>query len=162
MFAGDAFTVTPLTDDVATIEAMLESLTTRTMPRQGSLIGPALARAKRLFSDAGATEGRVLVIADGVADRVQAVAAARDLAEGGFDVSVLGVGTPEGDVVRNSMGELVKDDRGQIVVARTDVAALSSVSAAGNGRFTMLSADDSDLAGLVGGRRELTERRHFE
>ncbi|MEO1574929.1 MAG: tetratricopeptide repeat protein, partial [Pseudomonadota bacterium] len=150
VFAGDAFTVTPLTDDVATIEAMLESLSTRTMPRQGSLVAPALIRAARLFDDAGATDGRVLLIADGVADRALAVAAAQELVERGVEVSVLGIGTPEGDVVRNSAGELIKDDRGQIVVARMDVAALSSVSVAGGGGFTMLTADDSDLAGLVG------------
>lgn len=150
VFAGDAFTVTPLTDDVATIEAMLESLSTRTMPRQGSLVAPALARAARLLNDAGAQEGRVLLIADGVADRAEAVAAAGELAQQGVVVSVLGVGTPEGDVVRNAAGELIKDGAGQIVVARTDVAALASVSAAGNGRFTMLTADDSDIAGLTG------------
>jgi Ca-activated chloride channel family protein len=149
VFAGDAFTVTPLTDDTATIEAMLESLTTQIIPRQGSLLAPALMRAGRLFDDAGATQGRVLVLADGVADRTEAVEAARQLAERGFQTSVLGVGTPEGDVVRNADGELVKDRRNQIVVARTDAAALATVSAAGDGRFTMLSADDSDLTGLL-------------
>ncbi|MFK7885836.1 MAG: VWA domain-containing protein [Gammaproteobacteria bacterium] len=154
VFAGDAFTVTPLTDDTATIEAMLESLTTQIIPRQGSLLAPALMRAGRLFDDAGATQGRVLVLADGLADRDDAAEAARQLAERGFETSVLGIGTSEGDVVRNADGELIKDSAGQIVVARTDAAALASVSAAGDGRFTMLSADDSDLTGLLASTEE--------
>ncbi|MFK8013978.1 MAG: VWA domain-containing protein [Gammaproteobacteria bacterium] len=149
VFAGDAFTVTPLTDDTGTIEAMLESLTTQIMPRQGSLVAPALTRAARLFEDAGATEGRVLLIADGVADRAAATEAAQKLKERGFDISVLGIGTPEGDVVRNAQGQLIKDDAGQIVVARTDVAALASIASAGNGRFTLLSADDTDIDALL-------------
>jgi Ca-activated chloride channel family protein len=128
---------------------MLESLTTEIMPHQGSLLAPALARAARLFDDAGATDGRVLLLTDGVADRAEAVAAARELSVRGFDISVLAVGTPEGDVVRNFSGELIKDDSGQIVVARTDVAALAAVSAAGNGRFAMLTADDTDLDALL-------------
>ncbi|MEM6639590.1 MAG: VWA domain-containing protein [Pseudomonadota bacterium] len=158
VFAGDAFTVTPLTDDTATIEAMLGSLTTRTIPRQGSLIAPALVRAGRLLDDAGARGGRVLVLTDGAADHGKAIKAAQDLAARDIRVSILGIGTPDGDVVRNTAGELVKDGRGQIVVARLDAPGLASISTAGNGRFAMLSADDADLSGLLGDvERTLTD-----
>lgn len=149
-FAGDAFTVTPLTDDTATIESLLGSLSTDIMPRQGSLITPALVRAERLLDDAGARRGRIVVIADGVADAQDAVQTSARLATRDIRVSVLGVGTEQGEVVRGSDGELVKDRRGQIVVATMDIPALAAISTAGGGAFTLLTADDTDLDAMLG------------
>ena len=148
-FAGDAFTVSPLTDDAATIGALLGALSTDIMPRQGSNLTPALAQAMRLLDQAGADTGHVLLVTDGVADRESAVRAANELASRNVQVSVLALGTPEGEVVRTSSGELVKDRSGQIVVASLDSSALSQVSAAGDGRYVTLSADDSDVDALL-------------
>ena len=57
VFAGDAFAVTPLTDDHRTIEALLASLDPEIMPVQGSEPGRALEEGAELLHRAGLSMG---------------------------------------------------------------------------------------------------------
>ena len=58
VFAGDAFAVSPLTDDGATLTAMLPALSTDLMPARGSRADLGLRRAGELFAQAGQTRAR--------------------------------------------------------------------------------------------------------
>ena len=66
VYAGDAFTVTPLTNDAATIESQLKALTTDIMPVQGNRTDTALSKAMELLRQAGASRGDILLITDEV------------------------------------------------------------------------------------------------
>ena len=94
-FAGDAFAVTPLTDDRHTIEALLATLSPQLMPVQGSEPQRALALGTEMLKRAGLTRGTLLLVTD--EDRPDRVAAAAArLHSQGLVLAVLGVGTPEG------------------------------------------------------------------
>ena len=67
-YAADAFVVTPLTEDTATINALLPSLSTEIMPSQGSQADKALSQALDLFINAGVTGGDILLVSDGFND----------------------------------------------------------------------------------------------
>ena len=64
-YAAEAFAVTPLTDDDATIKAMLPGLTTDIMPTQGSSADRALEQAYTLFEHVGIRHGSLLLMSDG-------------------------------------------------------------------------------------------------
>ncbi|NNE37980.1 MAG: VWA domain-containing protein, partial [Gammaproteobacteria bacterium] len=64
VYAGDSFTVTPLTDDAATIESQLMALTTDIIPAQGNRTDLAMSKAVELLKQAGAGQGDVLLITD--------------------------------------------------------------------------------------------------
>ena len=65
VFAGDAFPVSPLTDDIKTIEAQMKNLTPDIMPVQGGALGLAIERSMELLRQAGAKSGNILLITDG-------------------------------------------------------------------------------------------------
>ncbi|MBK5969077.1 MULTISPECIES: VWA domain-containing protein [Thiorhodovibrio] len=141
-FAGDAFTVSPLTQDAATITAMLEALQPEIMPVAGSRPDLALERAGALLEQAGAQGGEVVLISDDAGDS-RARAAAEALAAKGYRLAVIGVGTEEGAPVPG-----VRRAEGP-VMAKLDTDALRALARAGNGAYTPLTSDDRDLATVL-------------
>jgi Ca-activated chloride channel family protein len=149
-FAGDAFAVTPLTDDRNTIRALLQSLDPDLMPVQGSEPGRAIELGLELLQQAGLKRGRLLLVTD--EDRPErAMDAARQLPPQGVELAVLGLGTAAGAPVPLTGGGFLKDGRGDMVLPRLDETGLRALAAAGGGSYQRLSIDDGDLRGLLAG-----------
>lgn len=147
VFSAHAFTVTPLTTDTHTISSLVGALSTEIMPSQGSLPEAGLTKARDLLRQAGMTEGDILLVSDAdVSPR--SLDTARDLADEGFRVGVLAVGTEEGAPIRDPDGGFLKDRAGQVVVPSLNVRGLERLANAGRGRFARLAADDRDLDAL--------------
>ena len=162
VFAGDAFAVSPLTDDSATLTEMLPALSTDLMPARGSRADLGLRRAGELLAQAGQTRGEVILIADSAED-FRAVEAAAALARDGFSVSALALGTPEGAPIPLAEGGFLTDDAGRIVVPRAGTKELREVARAGGGRFAKLSGDHQDLEFLLAsGARSLPDTEESE
>jgi len=150
VYAADAFTVSPLTEDSNTIVAMDKTLTTDLMPAQGSKPEKALRLATKLLRQDGVSHGDILLITDGV-NSTQVQSLARQVTSQGHRLFVLGVGTKEGAPINIAGGGFVKDRSGNIVIARLDPVALEKVAQAGGGRFHLLTTDDSDLTYIFAG-----------
>lgn len=144
VYAGDAFTVTPLTDDGETIRAQLGALSTAIMPAQGNRAELALQQAEKLLRQAGLRSGHMLLISDGVEGDAAQKAASHALGQG-YSVSALGVGTAQGAPVVMPGGGFYKDSSGGIVLPKLDSAALQAVATAGGGRYLPVANDDSDV-----------------
>lgn len=142
VYSGDAFTVTPLTTDTATINSQLEALTTDIMPSPGSNTSIAIKKAVDLLQQAGLAQGHILLVTDG-ADR-DAIAHASNIL-GDYRLSILAVGTPEGAPIPQPGGGFLKDGQGNIVVAKLNVPELSELAATGHGIFQRLTANDDDV-----------------
>ena len=78
VYAGDAFAVTPITDDSATIAAQLSALSPAMMPSLGHRADLGLQTAGRLLKQAGLKSGDVLLITSGEGSH-EAEKAAADL-----------------------------------------------------------------------------------
>ncbi|HYE36725.1 VWA domain-containing protein [Methylocaldum sp.] len=149
VYAGDAFTVTPLTNDSATITAQLSALSTGLMPVQGARLDLALESAARLLRQAGSRSGDILLVTAG--DRAaEAENEVRRLKADGYRVSVLGAGTEEGAPIPLPEGGFLKDEKGGIVIPRLDGDALQKLARAGGGVYRNLTATSSDLDALLG------------
>lgn len=145
VYAADAFTVTPLTNDVDTILAMLPVLETRLMPAQGTRADRALERALELFANSGLTQGDLLLVTDGVDDdEVKAIESLLDQ-HPDLRLSVLAIGTPEGGPVPLSSGDFLKNRDGDIVIVKMNATALQRLAERGGGAYASLSADDLDV-----------------
>ena len=137
-YAGEPFTVAPLTDDAANVALFLDALDPAIMPVQGSDARRAILWSEGLLRNAGFDRGQILVLtdhADPAAD-----GAARRALDAGFSVSVLGLGTPAGAAYRQADGQFGR--------AQLDAASLQRLAAAGGGRFQVLRSDDADLRAL--------------
>lgn len=154
VFAGDAFTVTPLTRDVDTIRALLKSLDPGLMPVQGSRADLGLQRAGELLKQAGLTNGQILLLADGV-DGDKAREAAEDLRRQGYRVSVLGVGTQNPEPLTDAQGRLLRTPDGQIILPALESRALKTVAEAGGGIYRTFDSGDGDIAALLAGATPL-------
>ncbi|MBF0213648.1 MAG: VWA domain-containing protein [Magnetococcales bacterium] len=150
VFAGEAFTVTPLTSDTETIQAQLQALTTEIMPAPGSRADLGLESARRMFTQAGVSHGQILLITDGEPSAAT-LDKSRELRQSGYPVSVLAVGTPEGAPIPIRQGGFLQDAQGGIVIPRLDEAPLRALATEGEGRFARLMADDTDLNHLLAG-----------
>ncbi len=143
VFAADAFVVSPLTDDVVTLINLIPALSTDTVPVQGGRADLGLELGARLIDQAGLNRADIVLITDDYNDA--ALNSAKSLLKQGIKVSVLAVGTKTGAPIPTTDGGLLKDRFGQIVIAGVDTKALKGISDAANGRFTSLTADDSDI-----------------
>lgn len=145
-YAGDAFTVAPLTDDARSLADLAQAMQLDIVPVRGKRADRAIVVARRLLRDAGFDAGDLLLITDAV--NTAAVSAARDAAANGLRVSVLGAGTAQGAPAPLPEGGFVPDDSGGILLAKLDETSLRDLAAAGDGRYAALASDDGDLAAL--------------
>jgi len=141
LFAGDAFTVSPLTRDTETIRSLLKILTPQLLPAQGSRVDLGLNKAHELLKQSGVNNGQVLLIADGVSDNNLAIDAAESLAKDGHTVSVLGVGTEEGGILKFR-------NRNDITV-KLESNNLTAIAQQGGGNYHLISANNADLQHLL-------------
>ncbi len=153
VYAADAFVVSPLTEDAATIVAQVSSLKTTLMPQQGSRPDLAIDMAQQLLIQAGAQHGELLLISDGLenvpTDKLESAVAA--LTEAGYRLSILGVGSAEGAPIALPEGGFLKDSSGAIVIPRLDEQALRDLAQQGGGHYQTMRVDDLDIATLLDG-----------
>ncbi len=146
VYAADAFVVTPLTDDNATIANLAPSLETDMMPAQGSNLSIALTKTAALFRQAGIFKGDILVITDDI--RQGDEDAIKKIFSQGFRLSILGTGTAEGAPVPLDSGFL-QDSNGAIVIPKLHAEKLQKYALSAGGLYTGLHADDSDTNKLT-------------
>ena len=138
VYAGEAFTVAPLTDDTANVALFLDALQPEVMPVDGQNVAQAIETSVRLMQQAGFERGDILVLSD-QSSTSGTTAAANALAQG-FRVSALGLGTASGAPYRDAGGRIVR--------ARLDAPSLQALTGAGGGTYRSLARDDSDLQAL--------------
>ncbi len=148
-FAGDAFTVAPLTDDADTIRNLLVALEPDIMPVQGSRPDLGLERAGELLRQAGVPTGEIVLIGDDAGDQ-RTTTMARRLSAQGYTISVLAAGTLKGAPVPGIRGGLQKDRDGRVVMAPLDQDGLQRVAAAGGGRYAVIGPGDQDTTAVMG------------
>jgi Ca-activated chloride channel family protein len=149
-YAADAFVVTPLTDDNATIANLVPALETEMMPAQGSNLSIALAKTFSLFNQAGIIKGDILVITDGIHERDEP--AIEKVSSQGHRLSILGIGTTTGGpipLLDSVSGGFLLDKNGAIVIPKLRPEKLQRYALAGSGIYTELKAGDVDVNRLT-------------
>jgi len=152
VYAGDAHTVTPLTDDTKTIAEMIPVISPDIMPAPGSKLLPALKLAESLFKDAGMMSGRMLIVTDEIRDIAEAQSFARNISNA-YPISVLAVGTEIGGPIPSSTflidGAFVKDSNGTIVRPKVNFSRLEDFANVAGGRYAKMHLADADLDFLL-------------
>jgi Ca-activated chloride channel family protein len=182
-FAGSAFVVCPLTNDLDYVNQVLDTLTPRMIGRQGTDIGLALKTAAEAMGrgaqDSGLPGGAdsgggpvskvLLLISDGedLGGRVEE--GLKDLKKQSARLYVFGVGTEKGGQipVRDEDGVLrgYKRQGSEFVVSRFNPSALKKLASQAGGEYFELSDRESDLEPLFQelgkmSRSEVGERKY--
>lgn len=136
-FAGTAHAVVPLTTDHRTAKHLIGTLAPDLMPVPGSAIATGLRQALALMEQGQALSGDVILLTDSAPDEA-AQAAAQQLADAGYRLSVVGFGTQDGAPIPSDRGGWVHDRSGRMTLARLDEPGLRRLAAAGGGRYQPL------------------------
>ena len=149
VYAGDAHTVTPLTDDVVTIAALVPSLNPNIMPLFGSNPMSAIDLAIGLLDDVEASRGRILLMTDGISGFDQELLITKQLQTTAYELLIMGIGTEEGAPIRTSDGNFLTDENGVRVIPTLNRNVLESLANRVGGRYHDIQLADSDLAYLL-------------
>ncbi len=140
VFAGEPKVQLPITSDYRMAKAFARRIDPSLVAVQGTAVGKALEQALLSFSgDTEEAHSRVVVlITDGENHEDDAVAVARRAAEMGVRIYTIGIGTPEGAPIRIG-GDLIHDERGEIVVSKLNEEMLSQIADLTGGAYVRAS-----------------------
>ncbi|MFT5063395.1 MAG: Ca-activated chloride channel family protein [Gammaproteobacteria bacterium] len=157
VFAGDAYAIAPLTEDVRTLDNLVPPLNVDLMPSQGSRIDLGLKLAGEMLIQTQAIRAQVILLTDSPATP-RAMEMADELASRGHRVDVLGFGSAKGAPIPSGETGFVQKD-GAIVFAKLERKSLRQLAKSGNGRFLQASSGNGDIAQLlaVDGQQEFKQ-----
>lgn len=147
-YAGDAFTISPLSSDAQNLTTLLPSLAPEIMPVPGSEPALGLTSAAQLLENAGFLNGDIFWITDGI-DMSQVAELKTLIGSLPYRVSILAVGTEDGAPIQLVDGDFLKDNTGAIVIPKLNADMLVGLARASGGKFSQIRADDSDIETLT-------------
>lgn len=148
VFAGSSFVQLPVTADYVSAKMFLNTISTESVPVQGTAIGDAIRTAMRSFSSQSDKSRAIVIITDGENHEDDPVEAARQAAGLGIRVFVIGVGSPEGKMIPVG-GDYLRDRNGEIVVTRLDEKVLMDIADAGNGVYVRAGNSEFGLNPVI-------------
>lgn len=144
VFAGDAFTQLPITNDFISAKMFLETISPTLISRQGTSIASAVSLATRSFTSQKGVGKAIIVITDGENHEDGAVEAVKEAKKKGILVHVLGVGTPSGSPIPiEGSSNYRKDKQGKVIVTRLNEAMCKELSEAGKGIYVRVDNTNS-------------------
>ena len=159
VFAGNSFVQLPITTDYVSAKMFMGSISTESVPIQGTAMGEAINTAMRSFSAQSEKSRAIIIITDGENHEDDPVGAAAQAAEMGVRVYTIGVGSPEGKPIPMD-GELLKDKDGNIVVTRLDEAVLQDVADAGKGLYVRAGNSEFGLNPIIDEIRKMEDEKY--
>ena len=144
VFAGSSFVQLPITTDYVSAKMFLSSISTESVPIQGTAIGDAVLTAAKSFSAQSEKSRAIIVITDGENHEDDPVDAARQVYQMGIRVYTIGVGSLRGQPITKD-GELMKDSEGNIVVSRLDEGTLQKMASEGGGAYVHAGNEEFGL-----------------
>ncbi len=153
-YAGDAFVISPLTEDINNIKLLLPSLSPDLMPELGSDPMRALLLAHEMLTNAGHVEGDIYWFTDGIEN-----SEIQDITEWNrkhpYKINILGVGTKTGAPIKLTNGEFMKENNGSIVVPKLTEDALKTVSKRMGNQYVRLQNNTDDIKSLINNANQL-------
>jgi Ca-activated chloride channel family protein len=147
-YAGDAFIISPLTQDIKNIELLLPSLSPDIMPSHGANALAALMLADQTLKNSGHVSGDIYWFTDDVEqDEMSDIYAWAN--DNGHNLNILGVGSKAGAPIRLSGGKLLKDNKGAIVIPKLPEGRLSAIAQRARGIYHTMTNDDADIKALT-------------
>jgi Ca-activated chloride channel family protein len=149
VFAGDSYVQIPMTSDYISAKMFLNTISTGSVPVQGTAIGSAIDLGVRSFSEESDKSRAIIVITDGENHEDDPVSSAKRAADMGVRVFTIGVGSVEGKFIPLPDGGYITDDEGNNVVTRLDNKTLQKIADAGNGVFVHSSNIEFGLEPII-------------
>ena len=168
VFAGDAYTQIPLTNDYSAAKVFLASAGPASVSKQGTSIASALNLALRSFSPvigegATAKSRAIIIITDGEDHETGIMEATEEAKKQGIVIHAVGIGNPDGVPIPLSAGtsNFRRDKEGNVVVSKLDEKTLATISDMTGGFYIRAGGDAMGLFRLMS-RLDEMEKQEFK
>lgn len=159
-FAGVAFLQCPLTVDDAAFRQSVELLDVNTIPQGGTAIAEAIETAQTAFKEQD-NEKALVLFTDGEDHDSHALEAAEKAAQAGMRIFTIGIGTPEGELLRakDAQGrtDFVRDEDGNVVKSHLNEKLLEEIAKKTGAFYLPLRGADTMDKLYAGGLSKLTK-----
>ena len=145
-YAAVPHMVTPLTDDVRTIENLLPDLDTSLITIQGDRLQPALAMAAKMLKAEPSKSNSILVISDGAFQESDFAGLARTA--GNAAIYTMGIGT-SGTPADPGQGSQPGGETENETASGLQRTRLQQLAAAGHGLYVEANYSDSDTRAIL-------------
>ena len=145
-YAGDAFVISPLTHDPATLISLLPGLNPDIMPVPGSNPERAFELALEMIERSMVNNGHIIWVTDGLEE--ESISKLNKII-GSNKLSIFAVGTESGSPIALTGGGFLKNDNGVIVIPKMKIKPLKKLAELSNGSLSILSLNDNDIEKIV-------------
>lgn len=144
-YAGDAYVVSPFTQDRETLTHFLVALDPLIMPLYGSNLASALQQALQLISPEEAPYTSFVVLTDDInsADETQMAM----VTKARINLEVISIGTTEGATMQMPDGQILRH-QGISVVAKTPLQQIETITSKVGGHYYDHQATPTDIANI--------------
>ena len=163
-YASSAIPHLPITTDYAAARLFLSSLDTNMISSQGTAISAAMRLAETYFDDENQTNRVVCIISDGEDHGDDALTAASRAAQLGITFFTVVVGTEKGSVIPVTKGNSIsykKDDKGEVVITKSDFEQMESIAAQTDGLFLDGSNTEEVVTSIIDRLKQM-DKQEFE
>ena len=144
VFAGQAFTQLPITSDYVSAKMFLETINPQMIAVQGTDVAAAINLAMRSFTQQENVSRAIFLITDGEDNEGGAIEAAKEAANHGVRVYILGIGDPAGaPIPMPGSNQYITDEEGNVVVSKLNEDMCREIAKAGNGSYIYVDNSSS-------------------
>ena len=146
VFAGEAYIQLPITADYVSAKMFLNQISPDLVRTQGTAIGEAIQTGMRAFGQNRSEASRLMVIiTDGEDHEQKALDMAKQAAEAGIEIIMVGIGKTDGAPIPvPGTNGFRKDRQGNVVITKLNEQMAQDVAAAANGIY--IHCDNTNTA----------------
>lgn len=164
-YAGDAYTLIPVTNDYVSAKAFLNSIDPTLIPHQGTNIGAAVSLAQRSFSENGDVGKAIILLTDAeeLENQDGAIAEVRQAAKRGIQTDVIGIGSTPVTIPSSQQGRMIDDETGEVVRTALNENLALEIAGAGKGIYVNAANPDAidELEKQLGGLKKAALESSF-
>lgn len=149
VFAGKAYLQMPISIDHSAAKMYLASASPDDVGTQGTVISDALKMSYSAFNPKEKKYRSIILITDGEDHDEDAIKVTKELANEGVIVNTIGIGSPQGAMIRDKQtGDYKKDENGNVVVSKLNEDELKQIAENGNGIYQWFNNADEVVSNL--------------
>ena len=148
VFAGKAYCQLPITTDYAAAKMFIETISTNSVPTQGTAISQAIELAMNGFGESKHNKA-IVIITDGEDHEGNVLDQAEAAVKKNITLYTIGMGLPEGSPIPvyqgNQMTGYKKDRDGITVMSKLDETLLQQIASVGKGMYVRATTSETGL-----------------
>jgi Ca-activated chloride channel homolog len=159
VFAGDAYTEIPITNDYLSAKMFLSGISPNMVSRQGTAIGSAIELAIKSFGPATGISRAIIIISDGENHEGDVESACKEARDKGIKIFTVGMGLPQGARIPLNEDSYTQDFRrdrdGNFVITKLDEQMLSDIANHGGGNYYRANSPGMGLNSMLAQLKKL-------